>query len=459
MSSRVSSFCFCAVRAFWGSFKLEKMSHVSQYATMYITWYSTQVGIRCILISLLAPPHAAANKRALHQPKRRGSERAPTPFCQYAVQADNMATGLFGWGAPAEPVETVPPAPLPAAEPVKLTLNVAAGPDTSAELSALRAQIRALEQRVSREAQTWAEQRAELLREITAKDEALWAMMQERQLGVASSAAAGAPGGKGSAAAGTGSALPKPKKKAAASPAKKATAVAGGTAAAGAAGTAAGGKAGGVAAKAGAAAAKPGAAAGAGIKKKAAGATATKGTKGKAVSAAAKKSAVGAAAGAAAAASAAGSAGVGVAAANAAEASTEGPPLADISDGAAPGYSTLELEESVADAGNNAGSADAAAAGSSSSLEPVADTATPTAGEPGAEAKEGAPAQPAKSPLKGFRPKPNWVPTLEIRLAMVKSPRKKKPAAGGAAAAAGGTKPAAKKAGIGAMKAKATVKV
>ena len=57
------------------------------------------------------PPHAAANKRALHQPKRRGSERAPTPFCQYAVQADNMATGLFGWGAPAEPVETVPTSP------------------------------------------------------------------------------------------------------------------------------------------------------------------------------------------------------------------------------------------------------------------------------------------------------------------------------------------------------------
>ena len=31
-----------------------------------------------------------------------------------------------------------------------------------------------------------------------------------------------------------------------------------------------------------------------------------------------------------------------------------------------------------------------------------------------------------KSPLKGFRPKPEWVPTLEIRLAMVKSPRKPK---------------------------------
>ena len=72
-------------------------------------------------------------------------------------------------------------------EPVKLTLNVRAGEDTSAELAALRSQIRALEQRVSREAQTWAEQRAELLKEITAKDEAIWAMMQERD----ASAAAG----------------------------------------------------------------------------------------------------------------------------------------------------------------------------------------------------------------------------------------------------------------------------
>ena len=34
----------------------------------------------------------------------------------------------------------------------------------------------------------------------------------------------------------------------------------------------------------------------------------------------------------------------------------------------------------------------------------------------------------AKSPLKGFRPKPEWVPSLEIRLAMVRSPRKQKAA-------------------------------
>ena len=40
------------------------------------------------------------------------------------------------------------------------------------------------------------------------------------------------------------------------------------------------------------------------------------------------------------------------------------------------------------------------------------------------------PAPPVKSPPKGFRPKPGWVPSLEIRLAMVKSPRKAKPKGG-----------------------------
>ena len=104
-----------------------------------------------------------------------------------------MAAALFGWGAAPEPD---PPPPPPLVEPVKLNLIVGPAYDTQAELANLRAQIRALEQRVSREAQTWAEQRAELLKEITAKDQALWAMMEERGgAGSSSTAAAAASGG------------------------------------------------------------------------------------------------------------------------------------------------------------------------------------------------------------------------------------------------------------------------
>ncbi len=124
-------------------------------------------------------------------------------------------------------------------------------------------------------------------------------------------------------------------------------------------------------------------------------------------------------------------------------------------DAAAVGGSSALQPGSSEPVGDGSGTSSiAAAAGSSADsgdLAVTATTATPTATE--GEGAAGASASPAKSPLKGFRIKPEWVPTLEIRLAMVKSPRKKK------AAAPVGGKPAAKKAGgIGGM-AKGTVKV
>ena len=69
----------------------------------------------------------------------------------------------------------------------------------------------------------------------------------------------------------------------------------------------------------------------------------------------------------------------------------------------------------------------------------------------------------SKAPmLKGFRPRPGWVPQLEIRLAMVKSPKGKKAqhgvGGGGAGKAGGGGNAAAKKASDAAKKAEREAK-
>ena len=74
--------------------------------------------------------------------------------------------------APAWEAELPPPAS------AELAYSAQPAPKgVSEEMAEMRAQIRQLEQRLSREAQTWAEQRAALLKELTFKDQTIWNMM------------------------------------------------------------------------------------------------------------------------------------------------------------------------------------------------------------------------------------------------------------------------------------------
>ena len=74
--------------------------------------------------------------------------------------------------------------PGPAYRPVSLTVTVAAPSAVAEENAQLRSQIRLLEQRVTREAQSWAEQRAALVKEretlrqqVDEKDAQIWKLM------------------------------------------------------------------------------------------------------------------------------------------------------------------------------------------------------------------------------------------------------------------------------------------
>ena len=309
-----------------------------------------------------------------------------------------MAAPSFGPAPVGDFWEEQPP---DQARPVSLQLVVRPASSVSAEMDGLRAQLRQLEERLTREAQTWAQQRQEMSRQLADKDATIAKLMNGEKI----------------AGGGAAAEKPKPKKRAATSPgpgAKKA-----GTAAA-----AAGGKAKAKAAPGVKPPAKP---------KPSSAAASAASSPTKSVGGATAASAVEASAAEADASASSGDVVLDMSAdASAADGSSSvDAPEVSATDAAPIGSSSLEVEVAadadappalVTAATQSSGSppsGSAAAAGGGAAAGGAADASFVGDGESFST--------PQKSPPKGFRPRPQWVPSLEIRLAMVKSPRKAKP--------------------------------
>ena len=304
-----------------------------------------------------------------------------------------MPGGTFG------PAAAAAAASSSAAGPIKLSITVGAagGSGAADEIANLKSQVQQLEERLEREAQSWAEQRAELLRVIKDKDEALWQMMN----GEVTIVGGPAPVKK-----------EKKKEKLAATDAADASA------------------------KPKADAAKPKAAGKAAGKAKAAGSTPAKKAK--------------AGGGAAASGWQHGSSG------DAVEVEKNLPQAEEVAAAtpagiADPGGSSIDAE--------GGSSSIAMAPEQKSAVTQSSFVSSPEADSGGFDDESGSVGDGSfsKAPmLKGFRPRPGWVPQLEIRLAMVKSPKGKKAqhgvGGGGAGKGGGGGNAAAKKASDAAAK-------
>jgi hypothetical protein len=345
-----------------------------------------------------------------------------TPFSLAAMASDKPSLGAATPPNKDAGGSTSSDASAPGETPVKLSLTISPPSVVSDENLRLRSEIQHLEQRVSREAQTWAEQRAALVREreelrkeLAEKEAAIWKLMNGE---VTLTGGPGQLAAKRKATAGTAAA-------AAAAPAKKAPAGASPS-------------------KAKAGAAKPG-------PKAAAKATKPTGTKPAGKSPPNK----GKAASKAAEAGAAGSSSQATAAALAAQKQAEV--------AAAAAQAVIDAEAAAAKAKASRAAAEAAAAKAQAT---VPDGTAPSAmvamvsaasamlggilGAPAPAPVEGAAAEadaePAeevyvKPPKLGFRPRPAWMPQLaDFRRAMVRSPRRKKGAVG-APPGANGKKP------------------